>query len=285
MGFTHVELSHGLRITQIEGMVRHLARGTITVTSVHNYCPQPIEVVHDAPDCLEYSSYDVRERRRAVRMTKETIDFAANVGAPNVVLHLGSMPLPGFEKRLARFAHDGAILSSGAIRVKLSALRRRARHAALYWDRVNDCLREIIPHAAQRGIRLGAECRSSALDLPLEDEFDSLWQRFPGGTLGYWHDFGHMQRKHNLTLGDHWEALSARAGRLLGAHVHDTIAPAKDHMEVGTGSVAWTTLLRALPVDTLYVLELSPRLAPEQVLRSRDAFVRLWNESQVAEAA
>ena len=285
MGFTHVELSHGLRITQIEGMLKHLDRGTLTVTSVHNFCPQPIEVVHDAPDALEYSAYDARERRRAVRMTRETIDFAARVGAPKVVLHLGSMPLPQFEPRLTRLARQGALYSKEAVGVKLRAVRRREKYASQYWDRVFDCLREIVPHAAQRGVQLGAECRSSALDLPLEEEFDALWERFPGDTLGYWHDFGHMQRKHNLALGDHWEALSSRRHKIIGAHVHDTVAPVKDHQAVGTGTVAWTRLLAAVPRHITWVLELSPRLEPEQVLASRDTFLRLAADATFAEAA
>jgi len=283
LGFRHVELSHGLRMSQITGITKYLEKKSLRVSSLHNFCPQPIEVLHDSPDCLEYTSYDPAERRRAVKITKETIHFASRVGAPVVVLHLGSLPHSPFEDRLAEMAKGGLLHEKKAINLKLDALRKRAKSAHLFWDRIHSCLQEIVPFAQEKKIRLGVECRSSALDFPMEDEFDFLWGKYPPETVGYWHDFGHMQRKHNLLLGNHWEALSKQRGRIFGAHVHDTVFPVRDHRAVGTGSIDWPLLLQAVPSNLTWVLELSPRATVEDVRVSAEKLSQWLTESSKKE--
>jgi hypothetical protein len=47
--------------------------------------------------------------------------------------------------------------------------------------------------------------------------------------VGYWHDFGHGQIKHNLGLLDHVEWLEMILPHLVGCHVHDVQWPARDH--------------------------------------------------------
>ncbi len=77
--------------------------------------------------------------------------------------------------------------------------------------------------------------------------------------LGFWHDFGHVQRKANLGLLDHAEFLASIAPRLFGCHVHDVEWPAKDHRIPFTGGgVAFDQLLPLLPKDIPLVWELSP---------------------------
>ena len=56
LGFDRVELSHGIRQTLREGIERFLADHPMTVTSLHNFCPLPIEVQGSAPDCYQCTS-------------------------------------------------------------------------------------------------------------------------------------------------------------------------------------------------------------------------------------
>src|SRR5437879_5901208 len=77
LGFERVELGHGIRISLMDGILRALEKGVVTISSLHNFCPLPIEITRASPDCYMFSSPDVRERERAVRHTFQTIDFAA----------------------------------------------------------------------------------------------------------------------------------------------------------------------------------------------------------------
>ncbi len=272
LGFHYAELSHGLRVTMLPGILDYLKTGKVKISSVHNYCPQPVEVMGDSPDCLEFTHYDPMHRTRAVKMSCETIDCAVRVGAPVVVLHLGSMPHKDFERKLARRARDQTLLSNDGVRARIEALARREKVAAGYLARITSCLDPIVDHARKKGVRVGFECRSSALEFPMEHEFSALLERYPSDAAGYWHDFGHMQRKENISLGNHWQELSAKSSRLLGAHVHQTIFPDRDHQPLNArgGTVDYSVLSRAVPSGVPLVLELSPRTSAEAVQASAE---------------
>lgn len=272
MGFSAVELGHGIRQSLVDGVLKYLGRGTLRVTSLHNFCPLPIEVLRSDPDCLEFSAPSRMVRSRAVRMTRETVDFAVAVGAGVVVLHLGSVGGRGVEWGVVRAAKSGGIYGRRHVAAKLAALRHRELGLVGVWERVHECLAEVVPYARERGVGLAAECRSSIFELPLETEWEGLFERYAAEDLGYWHDFGHMQRKEGLTFGDHWEALSSRRGRIRGAHLHDAGA-VKDHLPMGAGRVAWGRLLPLLPGGIPLVLEMSPRVEAGDVVASRERLV------------
>src|SRR5688572_16500475 len=79
MGFERVELGHGIRISLMERILRGLEKGIVQVSSLHNFCPLPVEITRASPDCYQFSSPDQRERDRAVRQSFQTIDFAARM--------------------------------------------------------------------------------------------------------------------------------------------------------------------------------------------------------------
>jgi hypothetical protein len=49
LGFDQVELSHGVRQSLWEGIPRFLADHPMVVTSLHNFCPLPVEIQGAAP--------------------------------------------------------------------------------------------------------------------------------------------------------------------------------------------------------------------------------------------
>ena len=81
MGFRHIELGHGTRISLMEGIKRFFRRGNIRITSLHNFCPLPVEVLAASPNCYQYTSHQKAERERALKLTLRTIDFAEKLGA------------------------------------------------------------------------------------------------------------------------------------------------------------------------------------------------------------
>ena len=91
MGFEYVELSHGIRITLVPGILRAVEEGIVKVSSCHNFCPLPTGVVHAAPNLFEPSDPDARVHDQWLRHTRRSLDFAAQVKARVLVCHLGSV--------------------------------------------------------------------------------------------------------------------------------------------------------------------------------------------------
>src|SRR5580700_9760896 len=116
LGFERVELSHGIRITLVPGILKAVEEGVIKVGSIHNFCPLPVGVLHAAPNLFQPSAADDREREQWVRQSKRSIDFAAQVGASVLVCHLGSVKylwLPPDRRMEAYLSRNPAAAASG----------------------------------------------------------------------------------------------------------------------------------------------------------------------------
>ena len=77
LGFAHAELSHGIRISLLPGIIEAVEAGEIKISSLHNYCPLPIGVNHAAPNLYLFSSENKRERENAWRHSLKTLEMAA----------------------------------------------------------------------------------------------------------------------------------------------------------------------------------------------------------------
>ena len=273
LGFDRVELGHGIRISLMEGIMRYFQEGKVRISSLHNFCPLPIEITRASPDCYQFSSPDPRERERAMKHTFQTIDFAVKLEAPFVVLHLGRTPIDDYTDKLVQLCEVGMGSSKGFVKEKLECIRRREERAAPFFERSLAALREIADYAGDKGITLGVESRHSYEEIPHEEEMMEVLEEFDVPHVGYWHDFGHVQVKHNLAFLDHVEWLEKAAPRLVGCHLHDTMWPGRDHMAPFQGEVEYERLIPLLPQDTLYVFEMSPRRTAEEILEGRDKWV------------
>ena len=127
LGFERVELGHGIRLSLMEGIQRRFNKGGLTISSLHNFCPLPIEITRAAPDCYQFSSTDARERERALRHTFQTIDFAQRFGARFVVLHLGRTPLDEYTDKLVHMAEVGLINSGRRKALPATVIRSTCR--------------------------------------------------------------------------------------------------------------------------------------------------------------
>jgi len=268
LGFQNVELGHGIRLTLVEGILKICETGKVNITSLHNFCPLPPEIPRASPDCYQFSSHLDGERDRAVRHSFKTVDFAKRVGAKYVVMHLGSVPIADYTSALVKLAEEGQHLAKPFAELKVEAVRSRESKQDKPFLRMLDCLRQVVDYAGERGIRLGLESRHSFEEIPSEREMLDLLQRMDPEVVGYWHDFGHVQVKHNIGFLDHFEWLSHAAPRLLGCHLHDPKWPGRDHMAPFMGDVEYHRLIPLLPKDTLYVFEMSPRRTVEEITTS-----------------
>src|SRR5271155_787857 len=89
LGFEWAELSHGIRISLLPGIMTAVDAGEIKISSLHNFCPLPMGVNHAAPNIYKFTSLDRRERDTAWRHSVKTIEPAARLKASVVVLHMG----------------------------------------------------------------------------------------------------------------------------------------------------------------------------------------------------
>src|SRR6266581_1533794 len=274
LGFDHVELGHGIRISLMPGIQEMYDAGRIKFSSLHNFCPLPVEFLGASPDCYQFSSAYSKERERAVKQTMQTIDFAERLGAPFVVMHLGEVPMKPVTEPLIKLAKNGKLLSREFVRRKIRAVQTREAAAPAYLKRAKDCLRRIVDYAAPKNVKLGVEGRRGYEEIPSERELPALLDEMNSPQIGYWHDFGHIQIKENLALLDHAEWLRQVAPRTFGCHVQDCIWPAQDHEPPFSGDVDLAKLVPLLPKDCAWVWEMSPRKTTDEIQRS----VKIWKE-------
>ncbi len=278
LGFSHIELSHGMTIAKLPGIRKAYQRGLFTCSGVHNFFPSPVEVMIDAPDAYEFTSHRPADRQRAMDMTLRTLELAAEFSAEYLVLHMGSVPLNPrkWTRPLTAMVAAGGGHGRDFIKVKTAFVRQREKIGPLYYHRAIEALDAIAGHAAKFGVKLAVESRSRFEDMPTEREMLRLQEHFADNPwVGYWHDFGHVQLKHNLGLLDHREWLQQISPHIIGGHVHDVEWPARDHRVPFSGTLDYAALLEFFPAGCPLVWELSPSREAAVI---REALIRWHGE-------
>lgn len=272
LGFDTLELSHGIRSSQFEGILQIREKRKFKISSVHNFMPMPVEVQTDSPDCYEFTSDRAADRERALKFTLATIDWAAKLEAPFVVVHTGRIRSLILTDPLRQMVEQGKLHSREFVRQKLAAVQAREKVAEAFNTRVLEILREAAEHAGKRGVKIGVENREYYEAVPSERDFPNFLQRLDSKNVGYWHDFGHAQIKENLSLIDHRLHLETMAPRLLGCHIHDTRWPFKDHCPPFTGETRFDELVPLLPKKCAMVLEMSPRAEAADIVKAAETW-------------
>ena len=278
LGFDLIELGHGIRLSLMPGIQEMFNAGKVRFSSLHNFCPLPVEVMVASPDCYQFSAIYPQERERAIKQTLQTIDFAARLGAPFVVLHLGSVRIGDVTDSLIDLVKKGKLLSRQFVKKKLRAIEKREAAAGRHLERVKDALRRIVGYAEEKKIKLGIEGRRGYEEIPSERELPGLLEEFNSPFVGYWHDFGHIQIKENLAFLDHAEWLQTIGPRAFGCHVQDCIWPAQDHQPPFKGSVDLKKLVPLLPKDCQFVWEMSPRRTADEIRESLETWKATFGE-------
>src|SRR5437868_1310569 len=129
LGFDLIELGHGIRTSLVPGIQKMFDAGEVRFSSLHNFCPIPIEELKASPDCYQMSALGQSEREFAVKQTLRTIDLAARLEARFVILHLGSIAMNPITDELITLAQKGQLLSRYYVRKKIAAVRKREERA------------------------------------------------------------------------------------------------------------------------------------------------------------
>lgn len=274
LGFEYIEVSHGTKITQLPGLLDAVNAGEIKISSLHNFCPAPVEVMIDAPDAFEFTSPRAWERERAISLTKKTIEMATRFGTDLVVIHIGSVPMKYITDALEAIVSAGGLYSRKFTELKLKLVAAREKASREHLDRVRAALGQLLPECEKHRVRLGIETRSHYEQIPNQREMAVLLQEYRDCPwIGSWHDFGHVQRQANLALLDHEIYLREIAPHLLGCHVHDVQWPARDHRTpLSAGGVAFEKLLPLVQRTVPLIWELAPSQKREQIIEALAAW-------------
>ena len=289
LGFKHAELSHGIRVSLVPGILDAVDAGEICISTLHNFCPLPMGVSHAAPNVYQFTSSDPRERESALKQTFKTLEFAVRVKAQLVVLHMGSLaemkPKGGFLGLFGAADFTDTLLDMIAAqqhespkfqKLLADAVEQQERLKPTPMDLTGAALKEVAARAAELGLLLGIENREALEEVPLDAEMAQFLTQFPSATVRYWHDTGHAQIKEHLGFLHHVTHLGQLADRLGGFHIHDVEFPGSDHREPGTGTVDFAAIKPFVKPEHIKVFEFSPGLSVEQVKRGVAHVKNLW---------
>jgi sugar phosphate isomerase/epimerase len=264
-----VELEYRISDAVFRRIMELLPQTDIRISSIHNYCPIPpsLTASNGGGDLYLLSSPDLDERKQAVFWTNKTIDHAANLGAKAVVLHCGYVQMDMELDRLYTFFNTNQIQTAEAQTFILRKFKERERLKPLYLDSLLSSLEQLARQAEKKGILLGIENRYHYRELPTLEDFDTIFKRFEGGPLGYWHDTGHAFVNESLTLIPAGSLLNAYSENLIGVHFHDAKG-LNDHLVPASGEIDFQKITVNLKEDTLKVLELKPGTPDSEISRA-----------------
>ena len=253
IGFDTIELNFALNEAVCAQILSLKESGAIKVSSLHNICPLPEEIEPEvaSPDYYSLASPDSEERGLAIDATKNTVRWAARLGAKAVVLHIGRVQVKERTRDLAALAGDKTAFEE----LRLQMICEREEKKGGYLDNAMKSLGELAPFAKENGIFLGIENRYHFREIPLQDELEIIFKNFPPGTVYYWHDVGHAEAFERLGLAKHKESLERFSNRLLGVHLHDIIGMIGDHRAPGTGTFDFSILKPYIKKETIKVIE------------------------------
>ena len=129
---------------------------------------------------------------------------------------------------------------------------------------------ELLPYAAERGVRLGLENRERFEELPADADFPGFLEHLARPEqAGYWHDTGHAELKERMGVITQRRLLEENAARLIGCHLHDVDEAGFDHQPVGKGRIDFKMVRQFWQPHHVLVLELNPRVRTADVLESK----------------
>ena len=282
MGFEYAELSHGVSLALVPGIIDAVSAGEIRISSLHNFCPLPLGVTKPSPNLYQCTSRSSREVEACWKHTMKTLELAERVQAPAIVLHLGSVDMRDYTDKLMTMVERGRQNEEKYQRLCMEVDAKREAKKEGYVQRAMQFLEKLVPEAEKRGLRLGIENREALEEIPFESDFDTFFGKFDSPTVMYWHDFGHAQIKENLGFISHLMHLGSMQPRLGGMHIHDVVFPGQDHRPPGAGTVDFASLKQFVKADTIKVFEFSPRLSADEVRGGVEHVRQLWGDLQPA---
>ena len=283
LGFKKVELSHGVSINLVSGIMEAVEDGVVTVSSVHNFCPLPFGMNSPMPNIFKPTSGSQREIDLWKRYTEETIKFSNKIGSKKVVIHSGSawffFKSPVF--KLMNWMDKNEIKESEFInneefiKIRNKTIAKIKHASRRRYEILKESFQSIEEFSKNHSVQLGVENREGFSELPLDEDHSDLVRSFgQGSPISYWHDTGHAEIKSLYGLLDHEQRLQEMKAHTIGFHLHDVSDSGNDHQEIGTGIIDFAMVSRYIDKNKhAMVLELSPKLSEDAIKRSKDSIL------------
>jgi sugar phosphate isomerase/epimerase len=268
LGAESIELEYRVTPAMLKEILPLLKERQVSVMSLHNFFPLPegLSKEEASGDIFSLSSPEKEERELAVKYTRRTIEWAQELEARAVVLHLGKILSDSPMRTLKKLYDEKRIQSAEGKAFIAEQEKLRAAQSQVHLDSALWCLEKLAKEAEKRAVLLGLENRYNIQDFPNFEEFQVLFKEFSGSWVRYWHDIGHATAQQNLGLTNQEDLLENFGGLLVGFHLHGCKGY-EDHYAPGTGEEDYTLVKKFLKPDTLCVIETHPRASREELLR------------------
>ena len=270
-GYDAIEVSHS---TSEEKLREILDSGALPVASIHQPAPH-VEVAGGRSNAeLNLAATNPREQAQALKHALRSVEWAAEVGARALVVHLGEVEMAwsGNEAELYRLYRQAGINNNRAAEARAEMAARRAEAAPAHLEAARAALEQLVAAARPHGIVIGLENRLQYHHIPLPAETLALLEGFTPDEAGHWHDTGHAEVLDRLGFLPHQAWFDALGDRLVGAHVHD-VRGVLDHRAPGTAQLNWEMVAEGLRSLDAITLEIDQRETDEAV-RGAPAFLR-----------
>ncbi|MFH2144749.1 MAG: TIM barrel protein [Candidatus Omnitrophota bacterium] len=277
LGFARIELGFSISKNSYKQIARCKKQGLIQVDSVHNFCPVPegFSRVRVTPDFFSLASLDAVERKKAVRLTLESLRTAKDIDAQAFIIHAGRVEMKQKTTALMDMFNQGLKGKKPYIKLleDMRAERNKKRNPHLHALLLS--LEPVLKKAERFKIKLCLENRFYFREIPAFDEFALIFNYYRGCKhLYYWHDVGHAQVSENLGLVKHIGFLDAYKNRLCGLHLHDARGT-KDHLAPGQGGFNFMRLRPFLNSNHIRVIEVHRPVTGKAIRQS----VKILNKS------
>jgi HAD superfamily hydrolase (TIGR01549 family) len=261
LGFNKIELNHQVDSEMLSGIDLPNAR----ISSVHEPCPADISAAALKERDWLISSTNEEFRLKGVQSIKNSIDLAARLKLPVIVVHCGQVVMDtSIEIKLRALYTAGEKESQEYQALKHLFIERRNERIAPHLIALKKSLHELLEYAAKYSIRLGLENRYHYFDIPGLDEMEELLALAGPDSLGFIYDVGHAQTLDQLGFYPHEDWLKRFSSRMIETHIHD-VQGIIDHMAPGLGDVDFERIAPYLPEGIIRTLELAGSNTPEQI--------------------
>lgn len=283
LGFNKVELGYDLTLDLVPGVRRMVENGSIQVCSVHNFCPVPIGAPQGHPELFYLASTDPRQSRMAIKLTADTIEFAADVGATHVVAHAGYVDMNNITRKLSALAKAGKQFEPKFEKLKMKLIAGREKRITKTLDALRRSIDELLPLLEKSNIVLALENLPSWEAVPSESEMLAMCQDYDSPHLRYWHDMGHGQVRQSLGFIGHQIWLDKLLPYTAGIHIHDTMPHSDEHMVPSTGTIDFDNFKQYFTGERLLVFEPAPGTPPDKLKMGLEYIQNLCSSQETEE--
>ncbi len=268
LGFDWIEVNFQVSAFKFEEIKKIKQDNKIQISSLHNVAPMPEGFdPHTVHKAFPLNSTDDDFSQKSIVLTKNTIDKAQGLGAQAVVLHLGEAGVPevlNLEQEYIKAKMKKMSESDELQELQDRLILERKKISKVGTEKIIQGLKELIPYAQDKNIKLGFENRYYYSQFPTLEEMGIILEEFPNTNVGLWLDLGHQATSEYLGFIEKNAYLHKFGHRLIGTHLMDC-QEIYDHKAPGTGNIDYSSLKNYLKEDTLKVLELGTKVSPSEI--------------------